>query len=206
METFSALLAFCAGNSPVTGEFPAQRPVTRGFDVFFDLRLNKRLSRPKQAWGSWSETPSSSLWRHCNVWHKNIEECRTLTKLPFIGTRHAPCCFFAQDEYLTSIWTGTALSERGNRRCKPSWWPLINIGGLFLSQVSAINGTIILVPYLEVKSQASHWCFILFKVWTMTLVLYFPIKCLPLMEPLYWCFYLKLKSLLLMDHFTGALY
>ena len=45
METFSALLAICAGNSPVPGEFPAQRPVTRGFDVFFDLRLNKRLSK-----------------------------------------------------------------------------------------------------------------------------------------------------------------
>ena len=31
METFSALLAICAGNSPVTGEFPARRPVTRSF-------------------------------------------------------------------------------------------------------------------------------------------------------------------------------
>ena len=50
METFFALLAaFCAGNLPVTGEFPSQRPMTRGFDVFFDLRLNKRLS--KQLWG-----------------------------------------------------------------------------------------------------------------------------------------------------------
>ena len=37
METFSAPLAICAGNSPVTGEFPAQRQVTRSFDVFFDL-------------------------------------------------------------------------------------------------------------------------------------------------------------------------
>ena len=45
METFSALLVICAGNSPVTGEFPTQRPVTRGFDIFFDLRLNKRLSK-----------------------------------------------------------------------------------------------------------------------------------------------------------------
>ena len=44
METFSALLAICAGNSPVAGEIPAQRPVTRNFDVFFDLRLNKRLN------------------------------------------------------------------------------------------------------------------------------------------------------------------
>ena len=46
---FSALLAICTGNSPVTGKFPAQRPVTRSFDVFIDLRLNKRLS--KQWWG-----------------------------------------------------------------------------------------------------------------------------------------------------------
>ena len=42
METFSALLAICAGNSPVPGEFPAQKPVTRSFGVFFDLRLNKK--------------------------------------------------------------------------------------------------------------------------------------------------------------------
>ena len=43
---------------------PAQRPVMWSFDVFFDLRPNKRLS--KQSWGWWSETPSSSLWRHRN--------------------------------------------------------------------------------------------------------------------------------------------
>ena len=64
METFSASLAICAGNSPVPGEFPAQWPVTRSFDVFFDLRLNKRLS--KQPWGWWFETPAWSLWRHRN--------------------------------------------------------------------------------------------------------------------------------------------
>ena len=45
MEAFSALLAICAGNSPVIGEFPAQSPVTRSFDVLFDLRLNKRLTK-----------------------------------------------------------------------------------------------------------------------------------------------------------------
>ena len=65
METVSALLAICAGNSPVSGEFPAQRPVTRGFDVFFDLRPDKQLS--KQSWGWWFETPSHSFWRHRNV-------------------------------------------------------------------------------------------------------------------------------------------
>ena len=51
METFSALLDLCARNSPVTGEFHAQRPVTQSFDVFFDLCPNKRLS--KQSWGWW---------------------------------------------------------------------------------------------------------------------------------------------------------
>ena len=50
METFSALLALCAGNSPVTGEFPSQRPVTRSFGVFFDLRLKKRLSKRTWCW------------------------------------------------------------------------------------------------------------------------------------------------------------
>ena len=63
-ETFSALLALCAGNSPVTGQFLSQRPVTQSFDVFFDVRLNKQLS--KQSWGWWLGTPSHSLWCHCN--------------------------------------------------------------------------------------------------------------------------------------------
>ena len=61
IKTFSALLAIRAGNSPVPGEFPAQRPVRRSFDVF----LNKRLSN--QCWGWCFETPSHPLWRHCNV-------------------------------------------------------------------------------------------------------------------------------------------
>ena len=60
METVSALLAICAGNSPVPGEYPTQRPMTRNFD----LRLNKRLS--KQSWGWRFETPLRLLWRHRN--------------------------------------------------------------------------------------------------------------------------------------------
>ena len=54
METFSALLALC----PVTGQFPSQRAVTRSLDVFFDLRLNKRLSKQSKGW--WFGTPSPS--------------------------------------------------------------------------------------------------------------------------------------------------
>ena len=62
-ETFSKLLALCARNTPVIGEFPSQRTVTRSFDIFFDLHLNKQLN--KQPWGWWFETPSRPLWRHC---------------------------------------------------------------------------------------------------------------------------------------------
>ena len=60
MGTFSALLALCSRNSPVTGEFPAQRPVIRSFDVFFlNQQLSKRWTR------RWFESPLPSLWRHC---------------------------------------------------------------------------------------------------------------------------------------------
>ena len=64
MKTFSALLAICAGNSPFTGEFPAKASNAELFDVFFDLRLNKRLSIQLGGW--WFETPSRPLWRHCD--------------------------------------------------------------------------------------------------------------------------------------------
>ena len=67
METFSTLLALCEGNPPVTDGFSSQRPVTRSFDVSFDLRLNKRLS--KQTRRRWFGMPSRSLWRHCNGLH-----------------------------------------------------------------------------------------------------------------------------------------
>ena len=60
----SAPLALCAGNSSVTGELPSQRPVTRSFDVFFDLYLKRRLSNQSRRW--WFETPSRPLWRYCN--------------------------------------------------------------------------------------------------------------------------------------------
>ena len=85
MDTFSVLLAICAGNSSLTGDFPSQRPVTRSFDIFFDLSMNKRLS--KQLWGWWFETPSCSLWRQCNdcwhslaLWQNCADEMRTKLK------------------------------------------------------------------------------------------------------------------------------
>ena len=51
--------------SPVAGELPSQRPVTRSFGVFFDLYLDKRLTN--QSIRRWFETPSCSLWRYWNA-------------------------------------------------------------------------------------------------------------------------------------------
>ena len=108
METFSALLGICAGNSPVPGECPAQRPVTRSFDVFFDLRLNKRLSL--QSWGWWFETPSRPLWRHRNVqWTENfhkflcIRVLRPLDAFCYGIERMTASCWFTRCSFL--IWT-----------------------------------------------------------------------------------------------------
>ena len=55
---------------PLCGEFTGHRwiPLTKAsdaeFDIFFDLHLNKPLSEQSRGW--WFETPSRSLWRHCN--------------------------------------------------------------------------------------------------------------------------------------------
>ena len=78
-ETFSTLLGLWEGNSPVNGEFPSKRPVTRSFDVFFDLCLNKRLSKPSRHRSF--ETPSRSLWRHRN------EDGVSLVRGPAVKTR-----------------------------------------------------------------------------------------------------------------------
>ena len=64
-EAFSTLLALCEGNPPVTCGFPSQRPVTRSFHVFFDLRLTRQWNKQPRRW--WLNTPSRSLWRHFNV-------------------------------------------------------------------------------------------------------------------------------------------
>ena len=59
----SALLALCAGNSPVPGKFPAQRPVTRSSDVFIDLL------DPEQAGEKTIETPV--------IWHILLVQTET---------------------------------------------------------------------------------------------------------------------------------
>ena len=70
IETFSTLLALCEGNPSVNDGFPSHIPMTWSFDVFFDLCLNKRLS--KRSRRRWFETPSLWLWRHSN---KGLDAC-----------------------------------------------------------------------------------------------------------------------------------
>ena len=95
----SALLAICAGNSTVPGEFPAQRPVTQSFDIFVDLRPNKRVS--KQSWGWWFETPSCTLWRHCN-------EKRRFS-IASIITPH--------ELYWSMLWCGSLVTKINVQQC-----------------------------------------------------------------------------------------
>ena len=132
METFSALLAICAGNSPVHGEFPAQRPVTRSFDVFFDLRPNKRLS--KQSWGWWSETPSSSLWRHRNglkvktmtstavnvTWHRTSDKRLSEPMMTQSSYAHASQ-YTAKDPHTNNIWDCAVTTRPSIARYCKQW-------------------------------------------------------------------------------------
>ena len=101
MEAFSTLLALSDGNPLVTGEFPSQRPVMQSFDVFYDLRLNKRLS--KQSWGWWFEMPLHSLRHHCNnpfypstcssLCAKEFSVMLFLFQLnKIVCMKHVPCC------------------------------------------------------------------------------------------------------------------
>ena len=92
------------------GEFPSQRPVTRCFDVFFDLRLNKRLSKP--TWGWWFETPSWSLWRHRNfyfpgevVTREEIPRCpkTRLVLLNWLSSFQVMACHYSSRRYYPNI-------------------------------------------------------------------------------------------------------
>ena len=127
MKTFSALLAICAGNSPVTGEFHAQRPVTRSFGVFFDLRPNERLG--KQSWGWWFETPPRPLWRHCNVKcrvHNTITikswQSRSMTLSSVSGVWPRPEDFPCQENFSCDTWH--FLHWGDGRICALRWYPV----------------------------------------------------------------------------------
>ena len=89
METFSAVLAFVRGihRSPVNSPHKGQWHGALMFSLI--CALNKRLK--KQSWGWWFETPSRSLWRHCNVAQ------RSTMPFPMVSSWHAwrrfPHCY-----------------------------------------------------------------------------------------------------------------
>ena len=129
MEAFSALLSLCEGNPSVTDRFPSQRPVTGSFDVFFDLRLNNRLS--KQSGRLWFETPSRSLWRHCNriVTYKNLTDSESqLYLLLVLFDAHIVCgteavCraeFLCRQSSSPHFWQPS--SPRLSPPCTPYWF------------------------------------------------------------------------------------
>ena len=74
METFSALLALCHRWLPRTKASDAE------LWFFFDLHLNKRLS--KQWGGWWFETPSRPWWRLCNETQRpHVYECSSTANM-----------------------------------------------------------------------------------------------------------------------------
>ena len=102
---------------------PAQRPVTRSFDVFFDLRLNKRLS--KQSWGWWFETPSRSLWRHCNEYHDAQRNCEVHSSWPnyplYRGIYQWLVCFLSKGpmtrKVISMLWYNQGSRKRNLFLC-----------------------------------------------------------------------------------------
>ena len=133
----SALLVLYVGNSPVSGEFPTQRPVTRSFDVFFDLRLNKRLS--KQLWGWWFETLSSPLWRHCNgfqIWLADQTDYFSQSRSQCtVKTRIRICCRWL------ALWVGNLLVTDG-----------------FHAQIASNAENISMPCHHHVYNLCLHWC------------------------------------------------
>ena len=108
MEIFSALLAFVRGIHR-SGWIPhTKRPGTRSFDVFFDLRLNKRLS--KQSWGWWLETPSRSLRRHCNA-SLNWDIIRLAPSIGLAPSHHLNHCWFI----VNWVWLSDNVIQNGRR-------------------------------------------------------------------------------------------
>ena len=130
----NSVSGLCDGNSPVTGEFPSQRPVTRSFDVFFYLCLNERLC--KQSRRRWFEKPSRSL---CPGFHLNChpDEVRNTTKTTI---QNLPPVFCKPLSGIYSITSATMSMLTFVKFTKDTEWTGIvvvsNSSKLFLSNVA----------------------------------------------------------------------
>ena len=165
----------------VPGVFHAQRPVTRSFDVFFDLRLNKRLS--KQSWGWWFETLSCPLWRHRNVlskWGPGNMWCHASTKpsvnggFPSQRTSNEELVFFLcywseqaveQTVWLSVIWDAMTLIWRDcneiatNIHLYPKWKTVWHILGIYTNIFECIYIYIhyIYIPEICIRNYTPDW-------------------------------------------------
>ena len=151
METFSALLALCAGGggggggihrSPMNS--PHRCQWRRALMFFFDLLLNKRLC--KQSWGWWFETPLRSLWRHCN---ENVKFSRSVPpRVIQHSVRHSNNLFSNAEDILCEI----CIFKKNKKLC--ALYPVQSGDDL-----------------LEKKALARQWIFNSFvALWTYTYI------------------------------------
>ena len=109
METFFALLTVCVGNLLVTGEFPSQRPVTRSFDIVFDLHL-------KNGWVN--NRDASDLRRH-RAYH-DVTVMKTSETTTYITCYHAWLLVLCWS--MTSVsWSFTVLKIRTICHARDLW-------------------------------------------------------------------------------------
>ena len=138
MKTSSALLAFGEGNSPAIGEFRSQRPMTRSFDVFFDLCPNKQLS--KKSWGWWFETTSRSL-RKLFLINYRVTTCQCITSRP----AHCKWPYYILEHRLGEWYHDDVIKWKHF----PRNWPFVR--GIDRSRW---------IPHTK-ASDAELWCFLL---------------------------------------------
>ena len=134
------------------GEFPARRPMTRSFDVFFDLRPNKRLS--KQPWGWWFETPSWSSLRHCNEYNDSYDKDKTVSWTSYISGWNSYNCT-TEASYSSDLrWRVTVVSLEmwpGNIRLISTYMKHINVCFCEIIQyiIPSLSYILIQIGYVE---------------------------------------------------------
>ena len=152
METFTALLALCAGNSPVSGEFPTHRPLKRSFD----LHLNERLSKQSRGWWLKTLIMTRSLWRQCNQ---------------FTNTHMAHLCLIVFRSSNGIVDMASPLSQSSAPCNEVTWLSgglLQPANGLFVEQLLTRRTTIEIsnlriTASLRGKCIISQWCRKLFR-------------------------------------------
>ena len=141
--------------SPVTGEFPAQRPVTHSIDVFFYLHLNKWLS--KHSWGWWFETPSHSLGRHCNemklsiYWFQDFLMTLNGRHVAFLCRCDIRSAFIYTVSIDTSLVLAASYSIKGllHRLCVDSYWIMKHISWHFFRMAAHRLTSLLLLLVVE---------------------------------------------------------